>query len=105
MSYEGYTEYICKNGHYWTIDAMDLIHGEPSRVCSVCSELPEYWHDVDQTNGYDEEYPDTCAAPRIEVGFVDVWQEDHYGNRYATKRMLYAPTLTENVWLKWEGWE
>lgn len=46
MSYEGYQQLICKNGHYNTVDAYDNIE-----VCQVCGEGFVWWNSVDVTNG------------------------------------------------------
>lgn len=85
MSYEGYTEYLTVSGKYFTLDCYD---GTPSEYDG---EPVEYFHDVDQTNGYDADDPSTCCAEKIIIGRYDVWHEDHYGNRYATEHFLYAP--------------
>jgi len=29
MSYEGYSQLWCKNGHYWTVDCYELDYLEP----------------------------------------------------------------------------
>jgi len=47
MSYEGYVELLCKNGHYWTEDAYDCTEG----VCHKCGEHFTWHHLVDETNG------------------------------------------------------
>lgn len=88
MSYEGYREYLCKNGHYFSFN----VWNEPEKPeCPCCGNPPELYHGVDQTNGYDESNPYTCDAPKIVIGFDDKWHEDHYGNKYATKIMRYRP--------------
>lgn len=52
MSYEGYRQYLCPTGHYWTVDCYEV----DDRNCPVCGRL-ECWHNsVDTTNGsWDEE--------------------------------------------------
>jgi hypothetical protein len=87
MSYEGHTQLICANGHHHTYDAYD----DGESACPTCGGAWTHRHDVDVTNGYDETHPSTCNAPVIEIGFTDVWHEDHYGNRYAIKCPLVAP--------------
>lgn len=48
MSYEGFVEHLCKNGHYWAVDCYDE---QSAKVCKKCKE-PSLWrHAVDQTNG------------------------------------------------------
>ena len=55
MSYQGYTEYLCEDGHYWTQDAFD----DPvvSCVVSGCPRPVAWTHEVDQTNGTDPNEP------------------------------------------------
>ena len=45
MSYEGYNQYICKKGHYWTSDVYDEV-----TKCPVCGTTPYWVNSVDQTN-------------------------------------------------------
>lgn len=93
MSYEGYEELLCKKGHYSTHDCND----DHPAVCVICGEPNLYRHSVDQTNGYNKEYPSTCEAPKTEIGFEDDWREDHYGNKYAVKIHLYEPVFP--IWI------
>lgn len=46
MSYEGYEQRLCANGHLSHVDAFDNDAG-PCR----CSAPIAWWNDVDQTNG------------------------------------------------------
>lgn len=89
MSYEGYTEYLSEKGYYSTTDCWERtpleINGDPVK----------YYHHVDITNGEIEGDPGTYPAEKETVGFEDVWQKDHYGNKYATKVPLYKPVSTE----------
>ena len=48
MSYEGYTQYICKNGHTWSEDCMTADDAEP---CPECLTKAAWANMVDQTNG------------------------------------------------------
>ena len=51
MSYEGYSQYICKNGHYWTCDV-----NVDDNICPICKEKYVWFNDVDETNGsHDDE--------------------------------------------------
>lgn len=51
MSYEGYTQYICKNQHYWTCDAYSDFN-----ICPYCGEIAIWSNMVDVTNGsWDDE--------------------------------------------------
>lgn len=63
MSYEGYVEHLCKNGHYWTIDVYQDYHS-----CPHCTEESVWKHSVDCTNGEVELedgtiHPDTTQFP------------------------------------------
>lgn len=80
MSYEGQTFYLLKDGRL--------------RVTDCWSDAPpdaEWYCEVDNTNGYLENCPQTHEPTMNEVGFIDHWREDHYGNRYAVKSSRYAP--------------
>lgn len=103
MSYEGYEEFICVNGHYWADDALSLMHASNSEkksalVCPHCKKKAQYTCSVDQTNGMDESDPDTLSGPKVEVGFDDLACKDHYGNKYFVKRLKYAPDLASGRW-------
>lgn len=87
MSYEGYEQYICPNKHSWERDA----RSNDECVCPVCREAPEFYHDVETTNGVCESIPSSLPADMNEVGFEDDWRTDHYGNRYAIKIPHYVP--------------
>jgi len=45
MSYEGYVQYVCVNGHYECRDCYDIL-----KKCSTCKERFVLKNDVDQTN-------------------------------------------------------
>jgi hypothetical protein len=54
MSFEGYFQFLCKNGHYEThsVYATDIEYWE----CSTCAEGASWWNIVDLTNGsYDDD--------------------------------------------------
>lgn len=46
---------------------------------------------VDQTNGIEEGNPQTYHAPIVLSEIVDIWQVDHYGNKYAAKEHRFKP--------------
>jgi hypothetical protein len=103
MSYEGYEEYICVNGHYWAADALSLIHSTNAEkrsalVCPHCKKQAQYTCSVDQTNGMDENEPWSLSGPKTDVGFDDLPREDHHGNKYFVKLPRYAPDLTSGRW-------
>ena len=54
MSYEGYVQLICRNGHAYREDAMVVMHtmtGPEDVPCPTCATLPVWCNDVDETNG------------------------------------------------------
>lgn len=54
MSYEGYTIYLCANGHKFSYD----VYNDPfeySGICPICVEKIAWRYGVDQTNGPGEE--------------------------------------------------
>jgi len=96
MSYEGYQEKLCSNGHlsYSSDIYGDFIESESPLVCSFCKAPFVFSHEVDETNGVlfddnDNELPHTIPFPFKEIGFDDIWKEDHYGNKYAVKILKY----------------
>lgn len=103
MSYEGYEEFICENGHHWTVDASELLHGTNKQrksafVCPHCKKKAQYHCRVDETNGIDHEDVTTLPGPKNEVGFDDLQCKDHYGNKYFVKRKQFAPDLASGRW-------
>jgi hypothetical protein len=86
MSYEGSEEFLCANGHYTCQDC----HDDNPKGCWFCAAPITHWHAIDETNGEDEDLPDTKPAPKQQTGWDDRWQIDHYGNRYATKVPRYV---------------
>lgn len=49
MSYEGYDQFLCEEGHYWTKDVW--ISDPVQELCPTCGKLPVWWNPVDLTNG------------------------------------------------------
>lgn len=48
MSYEGYSQLLCKNGHYWTVDCWN---SNGKQKCPTCGERQVWENSVDITNG------------------------------------------------------
>lgn len=91
MSYEGYTQYLCSNGHTWKLDAGEFL--EPSSIkfnCPKCGAKPTHYADVDETNGFVEDDPSTFDAPLTVIRQEDEWHTDHYGNRYAIRIPIHG---------------
>lgn len=85
MSYEGYEEWITAKGRYLTSDCFGPPPETPDDDPLV------WWNSVDLTNGEEDSCPDTKPGAKEQIGFVDCWHKDHYGNAYATKLILYKP--------------
>ncbi len=55
MSYEGYSQFLCKHGHYWTKDCYALpnlmYEDNVKQKCPVCREDDVWENMVDETNG------------------------------------------------------
>lgn len=91
MSYEGYEQYLCENGHLWEEAAYFTIS---LHVCPVCRSRAVFCHSVDETNGieYDENnkpYPHTIPYPFKQIGCEDIECVDKYGNKYYLDRPIY----------------
>lgn len=110
MSYEGYTEIICEGGHYYTKDAHEGSGGYNSSaeakaawMCPNCGLARKWTHEVDQTNGYDEEFQYVTGRANIKpTHFFDVPAIDHRGNQYVVKDQRYEPAEPLDVWTKVE---
>ena len=56
MSYEGYSQFWCKNGHYWTVDCNSLMYKDEKEMCPICNEEKVVENMVNTTNGsFDED--------------------------------------------------
>lgn len=55
MGYSGFSQFWCKNGHYWTKDCYELpnmLYEEPKKQkCPICGELEAFENMVNVTNG------------------------------------------------------
>ena len=52
MSYEGFSQYLCKEGHYWTADAYEgYFDDDYSPTCPKCGLKAVWENGVDITNG------------------------------------------------------
>ena len=52
MSYEGFDQVLCKNGHlreFDCYDSVELFHA--GDLCSTCNEVYVYRHGINETNG------------------------------------------------------
>lgn len=53
MSYSGYEQHFCKNGHYYEADIFYFTSGYPE-ICPVCKQPSALVNSVDCTNGYND---------------------------------------------------
>ncbi|KKN57999.1 hypothetical protein LCGC14_0556570 [marine sediment metagenome] len=55
MSYSGFSQFLCKNGHYWEMDCMTLpnlmYEEDVKQKCPVCNEEEVWENMVNITNG------------------------------------------------------
>lgn len=69
MSYEGYVQYWCENGHYHTVDAYDDYSDGYEFKCPECFGKQAFRNSVDLTNGSYYEDPGG-AFERID-GYIE----------------------------------
>jgi len=69
MSFEGYLQYWCENGHYHERDAYDDYFDEHQFKCPHCDGKEAFHNLVDVTNG-SYEYDDNGEQVRID-GFIE----------------------------------
>lgn len=62
MSFEGYMQYLCPEGHEFHVGAFEETDND---VCPHCGQLPVWCHTVDQTNGTNPEDPSTFDVPLV----------------------------------------
>jgi hypothetical protein len=73
MSFEGYMQYLCSQGHEFHADI-----NEGRATCPNCGNDPVWAHTVDQTNGVEEQHQDTfpvalkLKTPRVVSDPYDV---------------------------------
>jgi hypothetical protein len=95
MSYEGFTEYLCEDGHLSAKELFESYGATQEEIINhhtcECGKLFKWRWEVDLTNGFLEDYPQTRPGPKKEIGWDDVWHKDHYGNKYATKLHRFKP--------------
>lgn len=95
MGYQGESEKLCEDGHYYSADVASDHYDE---ACPHCGKQWVWTHEVDWTNGYDENDPNTYKARKVPTGTIDVWLKDHYGNKYATVLQQYEPAA-DSYWI------
>lgn len=74
MSYEGYEQLLCENGHQDSIDAMEVMYGDHDQEkwrCEDCGGKLAWFNCVDQTNGSFITDRETGEEVRID-GYVEL---------------------------------
>lgn len=85
MSYEGYTEYLCENGHYYTRDAYESYYTEEKK-CPYCVSEAVWSNGVDQTNDSGFKF----GTDRLIVKDAAVYDEcECCGNKRLLQRETY----------------
>lgn len=90
MSYEGYEQCICKNGHYFERDAY-----QDDRPCPDCDEEAAWFNGVDQTNGEDAGFiPIEALDPFVITGIQQ--EKCNLGHYHTIANPVYrVPTREE----------
>lgn len=69
MSYEGYEQCICANGHYFTVNALSVVDYNPK--CYSCNAKAVWTNSVDQTQGDEYGYiPQECFIIDIDGKYI-----------------------------------
>lgn len=67
MSFEGYYQVICQNGHLFNVDAL-LAEATEELACPDCTAKVAWWNLVDVTNGsFDDDGKRIDGAVEIEI--------------------------------------
>ena len=92
MSYEGYSQFVCAQGHAWDVDAMELMYGGDEhlqpKMCPFCGSPAVWENSVDQTNGYEEDNPASIPA-KLEVDRPAVVEVCNLGHTHTLTRETY----------------
>ena len=89
MSYEGFEQVLCKNGHLREFDCWSTVElFDPANVCPVCKEVWVYRNMVDETNGIIEDEPGTMRR-KFEVEEYSTSVMCNYGCLHTVKEARY----------------
>lgn len=95
MSFEGFYECLCENGHYHQVNTSHewfyFYEGTSPFICNFCKAKCAFTHLCDVTNGFGKDYPQSLPASKEEIGFDDEPAQDHHGNKYFIKHSKYQP--------------
>jgi hypothetical protein len=94
MSYNGYTQAICKDGHYHTYNWFDVdecsLCGDLEVACPYCGECATWCNDVETDNGANKGF--------ISESDLTCWMKDEEGNS-----IYRIPTKEETIILRNKG--
>jgi hypothetical protein len=88
MSFEGYVEYLCEDGHYNRLDASYLwdMH---TPTCTYCARPVAWSRVVDETNGIDFDDPSTLPYAALEVLTPERTERCSLGHMHVTAPARY----------------
>jgi hypothetical protein len=92
MSYEGYDQVLCENGHYHTYDCWEFWNDE-RWSCSTCGAKAAWSNMVDVTNGsyeYDEWGEELRIDGYVELHILEECRCEHCGS--ILERRFKIPT-------------
>ena len=101
MSFEGYYQILCKNGHQQCVNVYDVDYCRSNEEwkCPICSEECAWWNLVDITNGsYEPEFDDKgeiigeiCidGSVELEIDKEAVYCTCSCGNRHTKSPQTY----------------
>lgn len=99
MSYEGYSQFLCKNGHRWSVDCHELMYCELEDYpkCPKCGE-PAVWENmVNLTNGsHDEDGNRIDGFVELEVRAEMSGKCDCCGGTHVCERVYEVPAGDED---------
>jgi len=108
MSFEGYHQLLCKNGHEWSrdvyedysFDGTDYSDNMKNTICPQCKEKVVWWNLVDLTNGSYDEYflAIDSKGHKHRVDYNDLYKLD-FDIEKAKKKLL---VIGGNKIKKWE---
>ena len=88
MSFEGYDQLLCSQGHLSIADCYDSVELYSKNELCRCGEVFVFRHIVDQTNGYDETNPDNCDMKFEEITPEEV-EVCNLGHEHIIKEATY----------------
>lgn len=88
MSYEGYDNFLCRNGHLRGFDAHDDMDVR-LYCCPACGAGAAWWNSVDETNGIDEDTGHCPGYVELELATPAIYETCSLGHRHVTCEATY----------------